>query len=359
MALANEAVLATLRRKELEEIQLRISETLQNYEIWGAGAGEDGDGSGDGEEASFQDQLMVLLMDYMKTCNARRSLLVTMDTGLAKLLKEVEKEQAGDASGDSWADSVVTPLIGEQQPVEMLAAEVNYRKQVLQQLHGQQVSMLREHITSMETPLAASEQRSAQVEGELALVVGALSRANADMRALADEVLSLEGQGKAVVHRLKQQESLTEAKARTQLGNLQQMKADLERERMRTQQLEVSSQALAARHNEELDTLQTSLQSALNEALAQRDAARAEMHGLQSQQMGFAGDLQADLDEARRQLAEQKNSALRMHETSEARRSEYVIPLPWLHGVHHLLPLLSSCSHPLMLRVPPQHRGRA
>lgn len=322
MALANEAVLATLRRKELEEIQLRISETLQNYEIWGAGAGEDGDGSGDGEEGSFQDQLMVLLMDYMKTCNARRSLLVTMDAGLAKLLKEVEKEQVGDASGDSWADSVVTPLIGEQQPVEMLAAEVNYRKQVLQQLHGQQVSMLREHITSMETPLAASEQRSAQVEGELALVVGQLSRANADLRALADEVLSLEGQGKAVVHRLKQQESLTEAKARTQLGNLQQMKADLERERMRTQQLEVSSQALAARHNEELDTLQTSLQSSLNEALAQRDAARAELHGLQSQQMGFAGDLQADLDEARRQLAEQKNSALRMHETSETRRSD-------------------------------------
>ena len=33
---------------------------------------------------------MVLLLDYRKTCNNRKSVLTTMDAGLSKMLKDAE-----------------------------------------------------------------------------------------------------------------------------------------------------------------------------------------------------------------------------------------------------------------------------
>ena len=345
---ASEAMLAALRRKELQEIHLRIAETLALYDTKGrAAGGEDDDGQDDGEEdsaekndlafSSIMDNLMVLLMDYLKTCNSRKSLLATMDAGLTKLLKDAEKEQAkaDAASSDPSSSDAAEQVLMEQQgakPVDVLAADTNERKQVLRGLHEQQVSMLQEHISSIESPLAASEQRGAQLEAEVALVLGRASRANADMQALVDEVQSLEGQGKATAQRLKERDNSNEAKTRTQLGSQQQMKADFERERMRAEQLDASLQGLEARHKEEL----AALQSSLKDALAQRDAAQAELPSLQEQlaaaRSGQAGseELQTALDEARQQLAEQKSSALRMHETLEARRNECVAAPPAL-----------------------------
>ena len=61
---------------------------------------EGGDGGGDDDDDddiafnSVKEKLMVLLMDYRKTCTSRKSLLTTMDTGLARLLKEAEKDLA-------------------------------------------------------------------------------------------------------------------------------------------------------------------------------------------------------------------------------------------------------------------------
>ena len=157
-------------------------------------------------------------------------------------------------------------------------------------------------------------------------MLGRVSRANADMQTLVDEVKSLEGQSKAITQRLKDRDHSNEAKTRSQLGSQQQMKADLDREKMRAEQLDAFLQGLEAQHKEELATLQSSLK----DTLAQRDAAQAELPGLQEQlaaaRSGQAGseELQTALDEARRQLAEQKISALRMHETLEARRNECV-----------------------------------
>ena len=346
---ASEAVKAALRRNELQEIHLRIAETLALYYTKGHAAGGEGyEGENDGDEDSakkndlafslIMDHLMVLLMNYLKTCNSRKSLLATMDTDLAKLLKDAEKEQAKAEKADpgfsdpSSSDSAAEQVLLEQQgakPIDVLAADTNKRKQVLRELHGQQVSMLQEQISSMESPLAASEQRSANLEAEAALVLGRVSRANADMQTLVDEVKSLEGQSKAITQRLKDRDHSNEAKTRSQLGSQQQMKADLDREKMRAEQLDAFLQGLEAQHKEELATLQSSLK----DALAQRDAAQAELPGLQEQlaaaRSGQAGseELQTALDEARRQLAEQKSSALRMHETLEARRNECVAAL--------------------------------
>ena len=126
------------------------------------------------------------------------------------------------------------------------------------------------------------------------------------------------------------------------------MKADLEREKMRSEQLEASSQALESRHKEELAALQNSL----NDALAQRDAAQTELPSLQEQLTtaltGQAGvdELQAALDQARRELTEQKSSALRMHETLEARRGECVAPPMPLCPQARITPYVSSApSH--------------
>lgn len=345
---ASEAVLAALRRKELHEIHLRIAETLSLYDTKGRTAGgEDDDGQDDGEEdsaetndlafSSIMDNLLVLLMDYLKTCNSRKSVLATMDADLTKLLKDAEKEQASAdlASSDPSSSDSAEQVLMEQPgatSVDVLAADTNERKQVLRGLHKQQVSMLQEHISSIESPLAASEQRGAQLEAEVALVLGRASRANADMQALADEVQSLEGQGKAIAQRLKERDHSNEAKTRTQLDSQQQMKADFERERMRAEQLDASLQGIEVRHKEELATLQSSLK----DALAQRDAAQAELPSLQEQlaaaRSGQAGseELRNALDEAGQQLAEQKSSALRMHETLEARRNECVAASPAL-----------------------------
>ena len=345
---ASEAMLAALRRKELQEIHLRIAETLALYDTQGRTVGgEDDDGQDDGEEdsaetndlafSSIMDNLMVLLMDYLKTCNSRKSLLATMDAGLTKLLKDAEKEQARAdlASSDPSSTESAEQVLMEQQgatSVDVLAADTNERKQALRGLHRQQVSMLQEHISSIESPLAASEQRGAQLEAEVALALGRASRANADMQALVDEMQGLEGQGKAIAQRLKERDSSNEAKTRTQLDSQQQMKADFERERMRAEQLDASLQGLEARHKEELATLQSSLK----DALAQRDAAQAELPSLQEQlaaaRSGQAGseELQNALDQARQQLAEQKSSALRMHETLEARHSGCVAAPPAL-----------------------------
>ena len=336
------------RRKELQEIHLRMAEALASYDTKSRTTdGEDDDGQDEPEEDSAEtkalafsaimDNLVVLLMDYLKTCNSRKSLLGTMDADLTKLLKDVEKEQARAdlaSSAPSSSESAEQILMEQQgaKSVDELAADTNERKQVLRGLHEQQMSMLQEHISSIESPLAASEQRGAQLEAEVALMLGRASRAKADMQALVDEVQSLEGQGKALTQRLKERDHASEAKTRTQLDSQQQMKADFERERMRAEQLDATLQALEARHKEELATLQSSLK----DALAQRDAAQAELPGLQEQlaaaRSGQAGseELQNALDEARQQLAEQKSSALRMHETLEARRNECVAPPPAL-----------------------------
>ena len=336
------------RRKELQEIHLRMAEALASYDTKSRTTdGEDDDGQDEPEEDSAEtkalafsaimDNLIVLLMDYLKTCNSRKSLLGTMDADLTKLLKDVEKEQArADLASSAPSSSESAEQIPMEQQgaksVDELAADTSERKQVLRGLHEQQMSMLQEHISSIESPLAASEQRGAQLEAEVALMLGRASRAKADMQALVDEVQSLEGQGKALTQRLKERDHANEAKTRTQLDSQQQMKADFERERMRAEQLDATLQALEARHKEELATLQSSLK----DALAQRDAAQAELPGLQEQlaaaRSGQAGseELQNALDEARQQLAEQKSSALRMHETLEARRNECVAAPPAL-----------------------------
>ena len=338
----------TTRRKELQEIHLRMAEALASYDTKSRTTdGEDDDGQDEPEEDSAEtkalafsaimDNLIVLLMDYLKTCNSRKSLLGTMDADLTKRLKDVEKEQARAdlaSSAPSSSESAEQILMEQQgaKSVDELAADTSERKQVLRGLHEQQMSMLQEHISSIESPLAASEQRGAQLEAEVALMLGRASRAKADMQALVDEVQSLEGQGKALTQRLKERDHASEAKTRTQLDSQQQMKADFERERMRAEQLDATLQALEARHKEELATLQSSLK----DALAQRDAAQAELPGLQEQlaaaRSGQAGseELQNALDEARQQLAEQKSSALRMHETLEARRNECVAAPPAL-----------------------------
>lgn len=343
-----EAALAALRRKELQEIHLRIAEALASYDTKSrATDGEDDDGQDEPEEDSAEtnalafsaimDNLIVLLMNYLKTCNSRKSLLGTMDADLTKLIKDVEKEQARAdlaSSAPSSSESAEQILMEQQgaKSVDELATDTNERKQVLRGLHEQLMSMLQEHISSIESPLAASEQRGAQLEAEVALMLGKASRAKADMQALVDEVQSLEGQGKALTQRLKERDHASEAKTRTQLDSQQQMKADFERERMRAEQLDATLQALEARHKEELATLQSSLK----DALAQRDAAQAELPGLQEQlaaaRSGQAGseELQNALDEARQQLAEQRSSALRMHETLEARRNECVAAPPAL-----------------------------
>jgi hypothetical protein len=97
----------------------------------------------------------------------------------------------------------------------------------------------------------------------------------------------------------------------------------------------------------------------LKDALAQRDAAQAELPGLQEQlvaaRSGQAGseELQNALDEAKRQLAEQESSALRMHETLEARRSRCVAAPPALVPGSAMI----SRFEPAILVV--QCRGRA
>ena len=350
MAQANEAVLQTLRRKELEEIHERIAQTLDQYETRVAattgGDGtddgdEDGDAGGDDEDqdniafGSIKDKLMVLLLDYRKTCNDRKSVLTTMDAGLSRMLKDAEKDLAAadtDAPPASEPDSAESVLVAhlEARPVETFAAETTVRQQKLREVHEHQVSMLQEHISAMAEPLAASEQRGAQLDAEIELAHRRLARATADVRALTDELQSLEGQGKSLAQRLKERENMNETKARTQLGNTQQVKADAERARQKCEQLEGTLQALEARNKEELAALQASL----NDALAQRDAAQAELPPLQEQLAAALGahsgndELQAALEQARRQLAEAKSSALRMHESFEARRSECAPPPP-------------------------------
>jgi len=367
----SEAALAALRRKELQEIHLRIADALASYDTKSRTTdGEDDDGQDEPEEDSAEtnalafsaimDNLIVLLMDYLKTCNSRKSLLGTVDADLTKLLKDVEKEQARAdlaSSAPSSSESAEQILMEQQgaKSVDEVAADTNERKQVLRGLHVQQMAMLQEHISSIELPLAASEQRGAQLEAEVALMLGRASRAKADMQALVDEVQSLEGQGKALTQRLKERDHASEAKTRTQLDSQQQMKADFERERMRAEQLDAILQALEARHKEEHATLQSSLK----DALAQRDAAQAELPGLQEQlvaaRSGQAGseELQNALDEAKRQLAEQESSALRMHETLEARRSRCVAAPPALVPGSAMI----SRFEPAILVV--QCRGRA
>lgn len=343
MAQANEAVLQTLRRKELEEIHERIAQALVQYETraaeaTGSGGIDDGDEDGeagtDGEDqdiafSSIKDKLMVLLLDYRKTCNNRKSVLTTMDAGLSKMLKDAERDLAAadtDASQASEPDSAENVMAAhlEARPVETFAAETKDRQQKLREVHEHQVSMLQDHISAMAEPLAASEQRGAQLDAEIELAQRRLARANADVRALTDELQSLEGQGKSLAQRLRERENMNEAKARTQLGNTQQVKAEAERARQKCEQLEGTLQALEARNKEEIAALQASL----NDALAQRDAAQAELPPLQEQLAAALAahsgndELQAALEQARRQLAEAKSSALRMHETFEARRSE-------------------------------------
>ena len=89
------------------------------------------------------------------------------------------------------------------------------------------------------------------------------------------------------------------AKVKAERDAAFQVKADAERARQKCEQLEGTLQALEARNKEDLAALQASL----NDALAQRDAAQAELPPLQEQLAAALGahsgndELQAALEQ--------------------------------------------------------------